>query len=192
MNTLQIDSLRDMAIDYLARARADRETATTHADLYRRLYVTSVMMRGKPGTTAVEYAACNVLETVSLLRTAHDEPLTTQKRASLMSQLAAEVRELCTLTERTAPAWLADVPAEPVKAEIDDRPTPAPIALPAPTIAGRLLSTKEAAAVLGYKEQTLRQWASTESGPIRPLRNGQRSKLLWSGDEIQRLMSRKK
>jgi len=35
-----------------------------------------------------------------------------------------------------------------------------------------LLSTSEAARLLGYAEQTLRKWALYENGPINPIRHG--------------------
>jgi hypothetical protein len=58
MNQLQIDSLRDLAIEYLPRAQTDREqikkVGGTFADFYRRLAFTSVMVRSNAGITAVE------------------------------------------------------------------------------------------------------------------------------------------
>lgn len=49
------------------------------------------------------------------------------------------------------------------------------------------LPTNEAAAALNRKSQTLRSWASTEKGPIRPIRiNG---RLHWKTSEIHALLS---
>lgn len=45
-----------------------------------------------------------------------------------------------------------------------------------------LLTTKEAARLLGYAEQTLRKWALYENGPINPIRHGR--SLRWSKAEI--------
>lgn len=48
------------------------------------------------------------------------------------------------------------------------------------------LPTAEAAAHLGRKPQTLRQWAMTEAGAIRPVRvNG---RLAWPVAEIRRIL----
>lgn len=49
-----------------------------------------------------------------------------------------------------------------------------------------ILPTAEAAAHLARKPQTLRQWAMTEAGPIRPVRiNG---RLAWPVAEIRRVL----
>ncbi|WP_228268790.1 helix-turn-helix domain-containing protein [Acinetobacter ursingii] len=45
-----------------------------------------------------------------------------------------------------------------------------------------LLSTKEAAQMLGLKPQTLRRWAIYENGPITPIRYGRLVR--WSKREI--------
>lgn len=45
-----------------------------------------------------------------------------------------------------------------------------------------LLTTKEAARLLGYAEQTLRKWALYENGLINPIRHGR--SLRWSKAEV--------
>ena len=45
-----------------------------------------------------------------------------------------------------------------------------------------LLSTSEAARLLGYAEQILRKWALYEIGPINPIRHGRT--LRWSKAEV--------
>jgi len=45
-----------------------------------------------------------------------------------------------------------------------------------------LLTTREAARLLGYAEQTLRKWALYENGPISPIRHGR--SLRWSKAEV--------
>ena len=45
-----------------------------------------------------------------------------------------------------------------------------------------LLSTSEAARLLGYAEKTLRKWALYENGPISPIRHGR--SLRWSKAEV--------
>lgn len=48
------------------------------------------------------------------------------------------------------------------------------------------INTNEAAFYLGRKPQTLRKWASLESGPLRPVRiNG---RLAWAIADIKRLL----
>jgi hypothetical protein len=49
------------------------------------------------------------------------------------------------------------------------------------------LSTREAAAHLGRRPQTLRVWACMETGPIRPLRI--HGRLAWPVDELKRLLA---
>lgn len=53
--------------------------------------------------------------------------------------------------------------------------------------AAPLLTTAQAAEVLGLRPQTLRLWACRETGPLRPVRLGRRT-LRWRADEIARLM----
>lgn len=49
------------------------------------------------------------------------------------------------------------------------------------------VATAEAAALLGYQQQTLRRWACQGDGPIRPRRvNG---RLRWSVAEIRALLA---
>ena len=45
-----------------------------------------------------------------------------------------------------------------------------------------LLSTSEAARLLGYAEHTLRKWALYENGPLSPIRHGR--SLRWSKAEV--------
>ena len=45
-----------------------------------------------------------------------------------------------------------------------------------------LLTTREAARLLGYAEQTLRKWALYENGPISPIRHGR--SLRWNKAEV--------
>ncbi len=48
------------------------------------------------------------------------------------------------------------------------------------------VTTSEAARLLNRKEQTLRNWACFETGPIRPIRV--HGKLAWPTSEIRRLL----
>lgn len=195
MNQLQIDSLRDFAIEHLPRAQAVMEQvkrySRPHAEMYMMLFQAAVSARGNAGTTAIEFAAANILESTSLLCSEREGPLTKAERKMLLERLVNEAKELCNLTSKTI-SWLDSLPSTP-EAERDEEEPPAP-AIQTPPIAGRLLTTADAAKALGYREQTLRGWSSNESGPIRPLRmneGGKRSKLLWRGDDILALMKKK-
>jgi hypothetical protein len=191
MNQSQIDSLRDLAIEHLPRAQADRAQVVryggTHTYLYSRLAVTSVMVRSTPGTTALACAAANVLEAVSLLCMPREEALTRKQREDTLGKLATAANDLCALTGTVLP-WLASVPSTPAPEEEALEPVRQQ---PLPAIAGQFLTTKQAAKTLGLAEQTLRGWASTETGPIRPCSKVGRHNR-WSGDEILALLSGKR
>ena len=173
MTPTQIDFLRDFAIDNLPRAQSDREQVNLYdGDLYSRLAGSALMVLGKAGTTAKEYAAATVLQSVCLLQ----QPVSAKQRFYTLHNLTSAANDLCLHTGKTI-AWLGEVaPPEP-------QPKQEPPAPPLPSIAGRLLSKKEAAEFLGFKEQTLRQWNSNESDPIRPINKVAR-RLKWSGDDI--------
>ena len=179
MTPTQIDFLRDFAIDNLPRAKSDREqTSRLGGNLYERLAFTATMARGRAGTTAAEYSAANMLESVCLLQ----QPLSTKQRSDTLHNLTSAANDLCLHTGKTI-AWLGEVAPEP-------EPKPEQPALPMPSIAGRSLSTAEAAQALGFAPQTLRQWNSNESGPIRPNKVARRLK--WSGDDILAVLGNRK
>lgn len=50
-----------------------------------------------------------------------------------------------------------------------------------------VINTNEAAFHLGRKPQTLRKWATYESGPLRPIRI--HGRLAWSVADIKRIVS---
>jgi len=180
MNQTQIDFLRDFAIDHFPRAKAIREqSASTQEDFYNRLNFAAVMERARPGTTAVVYAAADVLESVCLLAT----DLEKKDRIAVLSRLTDAAHALCFHTGQVID-WLGNPSPEPD----EDDPAP-PLAKPLPSIAGKFLSTKETAAYLGKKPQTLTSWSSKQNGPLRPSKVG--GNLLWSGDEILALLKRK-
>lgn len=71
-------------------------------------------------------------------------------------------------------------------------PTPFPIdirpaAVPLAQEARPYLPTKDAAIYLCRKSQTLRVWASQETGPIRPSRV--HGRLLWRTEDIRKLLA---
>ena len=172
MTPTQIDFLRDFAIDNLPRAKSDREqTSRLGGNLYEKLAFTATMVRSKAGTTATEFAAATMLESVCLLQ----RVLLPKQRSDTLHNLTSAANDLCLHTGKVI-SWLGEVAPPPPE------PKPEQSAKPLPAIAGRWLSTKEAAAFLGFKEQTLRQWASNESGPLRPKKVARHLK--WAGDDI--------
>ena len=181
MTSAQIEFLRDFAIDNLPRAQADREQANSYGgDLYNKLAFTAVMVRSKSGATATEFAAANILESVCLLR----QSLSAKQRSDTFDSLTSAANDLC-LHAGQSISWLASAALEPEPDQ--EPPTPAKLLT---SITGKWLSTKEAAQALGFAEQTLRQWAAKETGPLRP--NKVAGRLKWSGDDILAVLRNRK
>ena len=178
MTPTQIDFLRDFAIENLPRAKSDREQTRIDGNLYEKLAFTATMVRSKAGTTAKEHAAANMLESVCLLQ----RSLSTKERSDTLHNLNSAANDLCLHTGKII-SWLGVIAPEPEP----EQPQPA---LPMPSIAGKSLSTAEAAEALGFAVQTLRQWNSNESGPIRPNKVARRLK--WSGDDILAVLGNRK
>jgi hypothetical protein len=183
MTPAQIDYLRDFAITHLPRAQADRQQANQYGgDLYSRLLHTAVMVRGKAGTTAAEFAAANVLESVCLLQPPAPK---NQERVVVLHNLTRAANDLCLHTGSTI-EWLTQAaPLEPDLEPVTAPPTPLPT-----IVAGQWLPTREAAKFLGKKPQTLTSWSSTQKGPLRPSKVG--GNLLWSGDEILAILKNRR
>lgn len=68
----------------------------------------------------------------------------------------------------------------------EDNRAPAQILVPLDREARAALTTAEAAAHLGRAPQTLRLWACTEAGPIRPIRI--HGRLAWRTADLRRLL----
>ena len=201
MESIQLDALRDLAIDHLPQAQVRREQAkqwgSSHNEFNMALAHTAVSVRAKAGTTAVEYAAANLLEAVMLICCERDTKLTAAQHQATLSQVVATAKELCELTGRGIP-WLdrvakeiATPPAPPVtkptRAQVP--PHTAPEEQPTTTgciYAGRSLKTDEAAKALGREPQTLLSWSSKQNGPLQPTKVGRL--LMWSGDTICKLL----
>lgn len=185
MTSAQIEFLRDFAIDNLPRAQADREQANSYGgDLYNKLAFTAVMVRSKSGATATEFAAANILESVCLLQ----QPIVGKQLADTLRHLTCAANDLCLHTGKVI-VWLAAAALEPEPEPEPDQEPPTPAKL-LTSITGKWLSTKEAAQALGFAEQTLRQWAANETGPLRPNKVARRLK--WSGDEILAVLKYRK
>jgi hypothetical protein len=188
MKQTEIEVLRDFAIDHLPRAQNDRAQMRyggTEADFYRRLAFTSVMVQGRPEAPAIEKAAARVLSAVSLLCIARDEPLTKHERADQLEQLTNAANELSALTGKEI-QWLDSTPRHTEHEEREEpSPTPRPETAAAP-LAGKYLTTEQAAEVLGIRPTTLTAWAREQRGPLQPTRLGREYR--WAGDAIQALM----
>lgn len=192
MKQLQIDYLRDFAIDHLPRAKADSDQFSryggTESDFYRKLAFTSVMVQGKPTAPAIEIAAARVLSSISLLRSEREEPLPRDERADILSRLTSDAQELCALTGKQIP-WLDSIKTPPEPEEQTEREVPQAQA-PAPSpqsIAGKLLTVNQAAEKLGLKPATLRKWAREQRGSLLPsVQIGRQYR--YSGDEVLALM----
>ncbi|MGJ7915460.1 helix-turn-helix transcriptional regulator [Massilia sp. LXY-6] len=199
MEQLRLTALRDFAIEYLPRAK--RVSAQPHAthDAYRiALYGAAVLSHGSPTASAVELAAARLLRTVMTLSVnwEGEYKLTQRQRHEQQHEAISAANDLCTLTGKTL-TWLADAfkdepapPPDPAPTEnVETRDPAPPTRRPAPP-SGINLSTKEAAEYLNVKEQTLHKWASTDTGPLKPVRSGIR-RLAWPSDEVIRLMKGK-
>ena len=180
MTPTQIDYLRDLAIDNLPRAKADRDQINRYGgntdSFYLKLTYTSTMVLSKAGTTAIEFAAARMLESVCLLQLT----LSKTQRADTLHNLTEAANNLCLHLDLTI-VWLAASPLPEVQpAAAQPTATPA-LSL---SIAGTWLSTKQAALVLGVSEQTMRRWASQQSGSIQPDSQLSGRHHRWSGDKI--------
>lgn len=157
----------------------------------------AVLVRSRSATTAVEYAAANLLEAVMLICCEREAKLTADERRRTLLQVVATAKELCELTGRVMP-WLdvADIPtiepapAKPARTQAA-RNLPPPVAADQQRntgciYAGKWLTTKDAAEALGRESQTLRDWKSKQKGPLQPTKVGGR--LMWSGDAICELL----
>lgn len=191
MKQLYLDALRDIAIEHIPKAQAALLQAKGRPKDYLclSLYGTTVSVLATAATPAKEQAAARLLQYVMQLSfSGDDNKLTAVERKRVEGYAIAAAHELCTLTERTIP-WLPAALAEAPEPEAPPAPTiqAAPqITLPPP---GINLTTQEAARLLNRADQTLRGWASKDSGPLRPIRCGTK-RLAWSSDDIRKLIEK--
>jgi len=54
---------------------------------------------------------------------------------------------------------------------------------------GELISTEDLSALIAIAQPTLRAWAQTGSGPLRPIRFSSRGPLRWRKSDIVRLIA---
>ncbi len=187
MEVIKVVALRDFAIQHLPRAQ--KVSTATPADQYQRsLFGIAVLV--SPTAPAVQQAAAQLLRTALTLLIGPDDggKLTAEQNRAIEQRMALDATELCMLTGDVIP-WLPTLSAPPETA-LPASPTPTqpqvPATPPIPILqAGETQTTETAARYLGIATQTMRAWASEESGPIVPVRQGRR--LGWPTAELTRL-----
>ena len=188
MEQLKLMALRDLAIEHLPRAQKIRtQSKLLSEDQYHYALYGATLNLGS-GVSASEIAAADLLR--SVLRLLIDWPegdkLIARQRQLLEEQVISEAATLSMLTSSPIP-WLPTAPAELVATSLEREPQPQP-AQPSKRLPqeGELLSTRQAAELLGISEQYMRVWASEDNGPIRPIKGGSRNK--WLSTDVLRLM----
>lgn len=187
MDQLKLSALRDFAIQHFPRAQTVA-TILPAGDYQRTLYGFAALV--SPNAPATETVAAHLLQTVMRLQIEWPEEgkLSPYQRQQTEQEAVEAASELCDITGTALP-WLASALSKPAPVSV---PAPAePVAAPAPAPDRPLLqpgpnqTTAVAAAYLGVKPQTMRSWASTDSGPLRPITLGNRKG--WPTSELERL-----
>lgn len=192
MDQIYLDALRDIAIEHIARAQQDRTQAIQYGQSRNTFHLslahTALSTLSKGGTTAVEYAAACLLNSVIVLSIEPDKKITEKQHNAMVFRVIESAKELCTLTGKDI-QWLDSTSEDLSEPETSiEVPTPHPAIKPPVNLSpGTILTTEEAARFLKRKPQTLRSWASKENGPLSPIRNGR--SLAWPSNEIIRLMN---
>lgn len=191
MQPLYLDALRDIAIEHIPKAQAAiiQAKGSPRDYLCLSLYGTTVSVLATAATPAIEQAAAQLLQYVMQLSIAWDDKLTTAERKRVEGYAIVAANELCTLTERTIP-WLPAALVEAPEPKAPQAPAPTiqaapPIALPSP---GTMLTTDAAAQLLNVKPQTMRSWASKQTGPrsLRIVKAGRSN--TYYADDVLRIM----
>lgn len=186
MEQVKLSALRDFAIKHFPRAQT--VATTLPADDYQRtLYGFAAL--ASANSPATEMIAAHLLQTVLRLQIEWpaEGKMSSYQRQQVEQEAVEAAAELCTLTGTAIP-WLASALATPTPA-----PVPAPVLTPAPAPAvprpalqpGPNQTTEDAARYLGVKPQTMRAWASTDSGPLQPVILGRRNG--WPTSKLERL-----
>lgn len=190
MEQLKLMALRDLAIEHLPRAQKTKaQSKLMSEDQYNYALYGATLHLGT-GASATEVAASGLLRSVLglLIDWEEENKPTTKQRRLLEEQVISEAATFSTLTSSPIP-WLPATPTEPVATSPEREPEPKPLPVqPSKRLPqeGELLSTRQAADLLGITEQYMRVWASEDSGPIRPIKGGTRNK--WSATDVLRLM----
>jgi len=187
MEQIKLSALRDFAIQHFPRAQTVK-TGLPAGDYQRTLYGFAALVSAN--APATETVAAHLLQTVLRLQIEWpaEDKLSPYQRQQAEHEAVQAASELCTLTSVAIP-WLASALATPAPLPV---PSSVPIAtIPAPASARPALqpgpnqTTEDAARYLGVKPQTMREWASKDSGPLRPIKLGTRNG--WPTAELVRL-----
>jgi hypothetical protein len=197
MKKIELDALRDFAIEHLPAAQRQREQAkrfgTSRDVYYGSLSVATMFTQASATSSAIEMQAARLLEQVLLLAGDYSYD-------GIEETIIEAAHDLTKLTGTHIP-WLPR-PQEPATTQANPQPRQETskeqrnIANSTQSVeeklslkSGQLLSTKQAATALGRKDQTLRSWASKENGPIQPVKVNGRN--MWRSDDILALYSKK-
>lgn len=182
MERTRVIALRDFAIEHYPRAAKLPKTLPPN-DYHMSLYGIAVLV--PPTSAATVLVAATLLREATTLLTEWDTPLDAQDQRHVEAAAGRAALELCTLTNTHIP-WLslAVVAPEPTMPEpAPEKDTSLNTKRPPE---GVNLTTKDAAALLNVKPQTMYVWSSTGSGPLQPVPTGQR--LGWRSDDVLALM----
>lgn len=197
MKKHELDALRDFAIEHLPAAQRQRQLAKRFGggtdEYYRALFVVTVQTQGSVTVSSIEERAARLLEQLMLLALENGYK-------GIENTIIAAANDLASLTCTTIP-WLPtslDEPSFELKAEPIAEPKTEPthrlarsrnISI-ADLVPGTLLTTEQAASALGRKPNTLRTWASKQTGDIQPASKVGREHR-WLTDDILALLSPK-
>lgn len=197
MKKYELDALRDFAIEHLPAAQRQREKAQRfgmNADGYcRALTVAAMLTQASATVSAIEDRAARLLEQLMLLALDHGYE-------GIEGTIIDAAHDLASLTSTTIP-WLPDrqeIPhsvhrvepqAEPQMEPTHPQAGPRSFSV-ADLFPGQLLTTEQAASALGRRPNTLRTWASKETGDIQPACKVGREHR-WSADDIIALINTK-
>jgi predicted DNA-binding transcriptional regulator AlpA len=200
MERIKLTALRDFAIEHLPRAQQTRSKSHAGEDDYHRaLFGLAVLTLTTPKSSAIEQTAAHLLKVVTSLVVAWDEycSQTPHIQSENDAQVMSSALELSMLTGISLPFLSAPNPTDR-SAPPDEPETPQLQAAPShsrehttglpPLTPGRVLTTQEAADYLRMKVQTLHKWASSDSGPVTPIKIGKR-RLGWHSADILRVIN---
>jgi len=196
MEAFQIMALRDFAIEHFPQGqKVKSQRHSTQADYHYALYSAAALANLSASGSAIEQAAITLLQhTLALVIDRDEKPTAAQRRDTEHLAIKA-ANTLCALTGTSLP-WLDAVivnePPETAEPLLATPITPKPPYNPAlpPLQPGEYLSTKDAAAYLNRKPQTLQAWSSKGTGPIQPTR-GEGRLLIWRSDDVLRVLEGK-
>lgn len=190
LSQLQLDFLRDEAIKHLPRCQKTMlGRAPTKDMLCSWLCGDTIHTLADPKASALEQSAAHVLQPLMRLQINWDEKLTASQRRIMTAVAVNATHEHYSLLGIAPPSWLPAAMQEPELEQEEEllppkeKPQPQQHVLPSQ---GINLTTADASRLLNRKPQTLRAWASKETGPIQPIRGG--TGLIWRSDDVLRIM----